>query len=57
MNKKAYIQPVLKLTQFAPGLMEVPSSFPQGNGNDPVIDNPDDELSKKRHDDDWGSLW
>lgn len=59
MNKKAYIQPEQILTGFENILMQVPESFPQGNGDDPIVDDEDDILSKDRHknDDAWGDLW
>jgi len=57
MNKKTYIHPELQFTQFASALMQVPESFPQGNGDDPELGE-DDQLVKERHNDvDWGSLW
>lgn len=56
MNKKAYIQPEQHVTHFTSMLMQVPESFPQGNGDDPVIDDEGDELGKRRHDG-WGNLW
>ncbi len=54
--RKAYIQPSLNHMELNSPIMQVNPSLPQGNGDDPVIDNPDDELSKGRKDG-WGDLW
>ncbi len=55
-HRKTYICPQAFVADYIDIIMEVPESLPQGNGDDPVIDDEDDELSKKR-DDDWGKLW
>ena len=57
MNKKAYIQPEQTLTGFENLLMEVPESLPQGNGDDPIVDDEGDILSKEKGFDGWGDLW
>ncbi|MDO4995103.1 MAG: hypothetical protein Q4E32_08905 [Bacteroidales bacterium] len=57
MNKKAYIQPEQTLMGFENILMQVPASLPEGNGDDPIVDDEGDILSKKRHSDGWGDLW
>lgn len=59
--KKIYIQPVLKERNHAPVLMQSVSGGGTGSG-DPTIDpNPDDgnddNLSKKRNSEGWGTLW
>ena len=56
--KKAYIEPELKFCCYSNNIMQVPSSFPQGNGDDPIVDDEGDILSKDRHKNDgWGDLW
>lgn len=57
MNKKVYIQPETKCKYIDCILMQVPTSMPQGNGDDPIVDDEDDILSKERHSDGWGDLW
>ncbi len=57
MIKKAYIEPELNFCCYSNNIMQVPSSLPQGNGDDPIVDDEDDILSKKRHNDGWGDLW
>ena len=54
--KKTYIQP--ELTTEIPNipLMQVDTSMPQGNGDDPIVDDEGDILSKDRKDG-WGDLW
>ena len=54
--KKAYICPLIFETTFDEPVMQVPASLPQGNGDDPIIDDEGDELSKGRKDG-WGELW
>ena len=56
INKKTYIKPEILLHQYAQHIMQVPESLPQGNGDDPIIDDENDELSKERKSG-WGSLW
>lgn len=56
-QKKAYIEPVLKQFCHSFNLMQVPTSMPQGNGDDPIVDDEDDILSKDRRNDGWGDLW
>lgn len=59
MEKKVYIQPEQTFIGFENPLMQVPSSLPQGNGGDPVVDDEDDVLSKSREKgfEGWGDLW
>ena len=57
MNKKTYIQPEQTLTGFENVLMQVPPSLPQGNGDDPIVDDEGDILSKEKGFDGWGDLW
>ena len=56
IEKKTYIQPTVCLTDYDNLIMQVPASLPQGNGDDPIIDDEGDELSKGRKDG-WGDLW
>lgn len=56
MNKKAYIQPELKQKKFLPYTMQA-TSLPQGNGDDPIVDDEGDILSKEKGFDGWGDLW
>ena len=55
-QRKAYICPQIQETTYEGPLMQVNPSLPQGNPDDPIIDNPDDELSKERKNG-WGDLW
>ena len=57
MNKKAYIQPEQTLTGVESLLMQVPASLPQGSGDDPIVDDEGDVLSKEKGFDGWGDLW
>ena len=54
--KKTYIQPELITEEPKMLLMQVNTSLPQGNGDDPIVDDEDDILSKDRKDK-WGGLW
>ena len=54
--KKTYICPELRKTTFSTVLMQVPTSLPQGNDDDPVVDDEDDILTKEREIE-WGNLW
>ncbi len=57
--KKIYIQPEVLCTVFATRLMEVRGSVPQGNDDDPIVDDEDDILTKGRNRGNsvWGDLW
>ena len=55
--KKAYIEPVMKCFCYGCNLMQVPESFPQGNGDDPIVDDEGDILSKEKGFEGWGDLW
>jgi len=56
IEKKTYIQPNVGLTDYDCLIMQVPESLPQGNGDDPIVDDEDDILSKDRKGG-WGDLW
>ena len=63
IRKKAYIQPEVKTRKFICMLMQtVPTSIPQGNRNDPEVENENEILSKghshiESNNGDWGDLW
>ena len=54
--KKTYIHPELITEEPKMLLMQVSQSMPQGNGDDPIVDDEGDILSKDRKDG-WGKLW
>ena len=56
ISKKTYISPKLTETPHIADLMQVPISLPQGNNDDPVVDDEDDILTKE-HEIKWGNLW
>ena len=55
-NKKTYICPEITETDYAGPIMQVDTSMPQGNGDDPIVDDEGDILSKDRKGE-WDGLW
>ena len=56
IEKKTYIEPNASMADYECLIMQVPASLPQGNGDDPIVDDEDDILSKDRKDK-WDGLW
>lgn len=57
INKKpTYTQPAILVTDSRCELMQTPKSLPKGNDDDPIIEDPDEELAKPRQEE-WGNLW
>ena len=54
--KKTYIQPTTFSAEYVEPIMQMPASMHQGNGDDPIVDDEDDILSKDRKNG-WGTLW
>ena len=58
--KKTYICPQTYQIDYRIPVMDFPGSIPQGNGDDPIVDDEDDILSKGRKENgegNWGNLW
>lgn len=55
--KQTYIIPSVLTVRFVSDLMQIPSTLPQGNTDDPEIVDEDDELVKERKNSSWEPLW